>query len=498
MREMEKGQQMRFKINRVYLLFLALITFLIFSSCTHKEDKAGNGNNSTYSPFAVYPSYAGWENVNLVKSLDDGFAVYGCREMVLDNTKVGSVDWEGEDNLEFLGNVGGMGEVVVRNGSYVSGDITYSPEGTYSVEVNSVVKGLTYSWGVTNCPWWDYDSMVAGESFNDYPEYLTISTEVTLATGYYHFKLLDVEGGELYGRGVTIYADELKINGGSIDVGLGLIFSKKFNMSGGKLAGRVYADEITMTGGIVEGKLVGKDVFVRDGEVYYNGDILCKGSVCSFPFEITRKNETRILLSSHFIDVFLPIHGPLTVTDMTRREKIIKKLSLLNYHYCNGYYELNIILFLKGVVYYNFSFYYEGTVTQEESPYNIYSIYRILRGNDIIVGGYAIGDFGGNIYPQYVLPVFYLYPDPVTLLDSRPDLLLKIKEIAEGYGMQFEYEYASSLKPVVILPVPENDFIEGIWSYVPIAMKVWELGIFQEIFFALETGKELLMFRDVK
>ena len=271
---------MKVKISKIYLLLFIFLAFFISSGCTHNGNKANSVNKSTFRSLAVYPAYAGWENVNLERSLDDGFAVYGCREMILDNTKVGSVDFKGEDNLEFLGNVGGMGEVIIRNGSYVSGDLTYSPEGTYSTETNSVVKGLTYSWGVTNCPWWDYDRMVAGGSFNDYPEYLTVSTKVTLATGSYHFNLLDVEGGELYGRGVTIFADELNINGGSVDVGLGLIFSKKFQMSGGKLSGRVYSDEINMTGGIVEGKLVGKDVFVNGGEVYYNGDILCHSSEC--------------------------------------------------------------------------------------------------------------------------------------------------------------------------------------------------------------------------
>ncbi len=153
-----------------------------------------------------------------------------------------------------------MGEIELSGDSYVSGDLVYPPGGTFSVENGVTIEGFKYAWGVSECPWWDYEDLSKNVESGRYPEYFTVSTTVKLPAGSYHFKLLDVEGGSLYGSGVTIFADRFVMNKGTVDVGSDLIFAGDGTLSGGLLKGRLFLSGSVL---VSDSRIIGKIVANR-------------------------------------------------------------------------------------------------------------------------------------------------------------------------------------------------------------------------------------------
>ncbi len=274
-------------IRKFLIVNLLLILFIVSCSSGGEDETTPSSSSSNFSSMSFNLSYAGWGTLDLNKSLYDGFAVYGCRSVTLKDVKVASVNYEGEPDLEFFGAVGGMGEIEITGNSYVSGDLVYPPGGTYTVSNETEIKGFKYAWGVSECPWWSYENASKWDLKSNYPEVLTVSSKVTLEAGGYRFKLLDVEsGGELYGEGVSIVVERLVVNGGKIDIGKGLMIAEYADIDSGFIRGRLFADTVQGENVEVQGKVVGNDVSISRGKVFYNGDVLCKDDTCRILYAI--------------------------------------------------------------------------------------------------------------------------------------------------------------------------------------------------------------------
>ncbi len=269
------------------LLLLVLFFFALFSFSCQKHEEKVSTSSFLLSPLNLNLSYAGWGALNLAKNLSDGFAIYGCNKVKLKDVKIASVNYDGMPDLSFFGAVGGMGEIVIEGDSYISGDLVYPPGGTFSVSGETNIKGYKYAWGVSECPWWSFENASKWTSWSSYPETLTISSKVTFKTGEYRFKLLDIEqGGELYGEGVSIVADKVVVNGGEMDIGKGIVIAKYVNINSGFIRGRLFADSVQGENVEIEGKIVGNDVSISGGKVFYNGDVLCKDDTCRILYSI--------------------------------------------------------------------------------------------------------------------------------------------------------------------------------------------------------------------
>lgn len=277
---------MRFRYISSLTIVLSLLILLpaIFPSCKGESTDNGSSNQTTFSPLFHALTFGGWHRVNLEGSFNDGFALYGCRKLDVKDTRVGSVDFEGGLSFDYDGSVGGMGEIKIEGKSFISGDLTYSPEGTYSVGGDVDIEGVEYSYGISECPWWSYGGEVSGGG-GGYPLYLTVSSsdEVTLPAGEYHFKKLVVKGGfsvgydEIFqGYGNRVYVDEMYVEGGKVDLGLGVVIAKRYVENGGEFRGRLYGEKVSVVGGRVIGKVVGEDVYVGDSDIYWNGEMICK------------------------------------------------------------------------------------------------------------------------------------------------------------------------------------------------------------------------------
>ncbi|GEM_PF-5285929 len=272
------------KISKFLALTFALSLFLF--SCQHKENNSSSPSPS-FSPMSFSLSYAGWGKLDMEKSLNDGFAVYGCSSVRLKDVKVASVNYDGEPDLEFFGAVGGMGEIDIEGDSYISGDLVYPPGGTFSVSSETEVKGFKYAWGVSECPWWSYESANDWNLASTYPSVLTVSSKVTLEAGGYRFRLLDIEGGgELYGRDVSIVAERVVVNGGKLVIGRGLLISENFEVNSGEVSGIIFTDIFSGRDVVLKGKISAESVLIDKGQVFYNGDIICRENICQIPYSL--------------------------------------------------------------------------------------------------------------------------------------------------------------------------------------------------------------------
>ncbi len=277
------------------IMVISLIIFVLgffFISCHQREEKTSSPSPAlSFTPMSINLSYAGWGSLDLHKSLNDGFAVYGCSTVRLKDVKIASVNYEGEPDLEFFGAVGGMGEIDIEGDSYISGDLVYPPGGTFTVSDETEIKGFKYAWGVSECPWWSYENASRWDLKSNYPEVLTVSSKVTLEAGGYRFKLLDVEsGGELYGRGVSIVAERVIVDGGKINIGREILIANKIEINSGELIGRFFADFFSGNDVWVKGKIVGGYVSIDGGDVYYDSDLVCRDNECRVVYSLEVTN----------------------------------------------------------------------------------------------------------------------------------------------------------------------------------------------------------------